>query len=81
MHITMRNEESGKVEGVICIDRATQTCTILQFTEKNLDDLVQIARALKVDHILMFAPPEGISELKSYGWAPVTDPILMKKEG
>jgi len=81
MHIILKNESSGKVEGVVCIDRATQSCTILQYTEANLDDLVQIAKALKVDRILMFAPPENIVELKSYGWIPVTDPILMKREG
>lgn len=81
MHIILKSEESGKVEGVVCVDRATQSCTILQHTEANLDDLVRIAQALKVPKILMFASPEYVLELTSYGWEAVTDPVLMKKEG
>jgi hypothetical protein len=81
MHITLRNEDTGKVEGVICIDRTSQSCTVLQADAGRLDDLVRLALAMKVTRVLATVPPTAVKELESYGWIKAADLVLMVKEG
>lgn len=81
MHIQIKNEATGEVEGVLCIDRATRMCTVLQADVESLDDLVQIALAMKVPKILVFVPEAAVAELESYGWARSTDLVLLQKKG
>lgn len=81
MHIQIKNEVTGEVEGVLCIDRATRMCTVLQADVESLDDLVQIALAMKVPRILVFVPEAAVAELESYGWTKSTDLVLLQKKG
>ena len=81
MHIQIKNETTGEVEGVLCIDRATRMCTVLQADIESLDDLVQIALAMKVPEIFVFVPEAAVAELESYGWAKTPDRVLMYKKG
>lgn len=81
MHITLKNEDTGEVEGIICIDRTSQTCNVLLADVENLDDLVQLAFAMKVPRVLVAIPPAAAKELENYGWTKVTDLVLMSKKG
>lgn len=81
MHITLKNESTGEIEGVICINRESQTCTILRADIEHLDDLVQLASAMKAPRVLLSAPQATVEELESYGWTKVLDLVLMSKKG
>lgn len=81
MHITIKNEDTGEVEGIICVDRASQTCNVLRADVETLDDLVQLAVAMKVPRVFVTVPPGAVAELESYGWTRVTDLVLMAKKG
>lgn len=81
MHITIRNEDTGEVEGVICVDRISQTCNVLHADVENLDDLVQLAVAMKVPRVFVSVPLAAAKELEAYGWSKVTDLVLMSKKG
>lgn len=80
MHIVLRNEETGETEGIVCVNRASQTCTVLQADIERLDELVRLALAMKVPRVLLFVPPASVAELESYGWTRVTDLVLLSKQ-
>ena len=81
MHIVMKNEESGETEGVVCVTRETQTCIILQADMDNLDDLANIALAMKVPRVLLFVPKDNVKQLEPFGWRKTKDLVLLEKGG
>jgi len=81
MHIVLRDEVTGKIEGIVCVDRETQMCTILHASAERLDDLTRIALAMKVPSVLALVPSEAADELESYGWTRATELVLMRKMG
>jgi len=81
MHIVMKNEETGETEGVVCVTRSTQTCIILQADMDNIDDLANIALAMKVPRVLLFVPKDNAKDLEPYGWRKVKDLVLLERGG
>jgi len=81
MHISIRNEDTGEVDGVLCVDRAARTCIVLQADVEKLDDLVQVAFAMKAPEVFVFVPKAAVKELEIYGWTKSSELVLMSKRG
>ena len=78
MHITITNE-NDEIVGVLCINRDTQTCVVLQGDIEYLEDLSHIGAAMKAPKILLFVPPGAVAELLPYGWKFSEDLVVMEK--
>jgi hypothetical protein len=79
MHITITNE-GDEVVGVLCVNRETQTCIVLQGDVEYLEDLVQIGAAMKAPQVLLFAPKESVDELLPFGWTPSDSLVVLVRE-
>ena len=81
VHYTIKNQETEAVEGMICIERNTQTCHVLIATIENIVELVNIAYASKVPVVRFVVPKDLISDLKELGWKDSkTHALLVYKE-
>lgn len=54
--------------GALCIDRTLGTCTILFVDPNEIEKLLAIAKAQKVDKVRMMVPAEYVEELQARGW-------------
>lgn len=79
MHITLKDQVTKEVEGVLCVSRDTQTCIILQADVDRLEDLVAIARAMKVPNVRLIVPEAAVEELEAYGWVPAPGLVVVTK--
>jgi hypothetical protein len=75
----LKNQTTKEVEGVLCVNRETHTCIILQADVDRLEDLVAIARAMKVPNVQLIVPKAAVKELEAYGWAPIPDLVVVTK--
>jgi len=79
MHITITND-SDEIMGVLCVNRETQTCIVLQADVECLEDLVQIGSSLKAPKVHLFVPKDSVSELEPYGWKRDKSLVVLTKE-
>ena len=79
MHITITNDRD-EVVGVLCVNRETQTCNIIQGDVEYLEDLVQIGAAMKAPKVLLVTPKEAVKELLPFGWAPAKHLVVLVRE-
>jgi hypothetical protein len=79
MHVILRGQVTKDIEGVLCIERDSHTAIILHADIDRLDDLVAIARGLKVPKVLLMIPPNAVEQLEAYGWKVLSDLVVMSK--
>ena len=79
MHVILKNQVTKEVEGVLCIERESQTAIVLHADIDRLDDLVAIARGLKVPIVRLMVPKAAVEQLDAYGWKPDPDLVVLAK--
>jgi hypothetical protein len=80
MHYIIKNQVSGQIEGILCIERESHTGIILKADIDRLSELVSIARGLKVPSVQLIVPKTITEQLEAYGWKLVTELVVMTKE-
>jgi hypothetical protein len=78
MHIIIKDPVSGE-ESTMCVERKSQTCFILASEIENLNALVGIARAQKVNEVRLVVPSAAVEELLSLGWKVSATEVLLVK--
>jgi len=79
VHIILKNPATGEQEGLLCVERATQTCFVLFADIDRLETLVNIAKSQKVPQVMLVVPPGAVEELESLGWHRVENQVLLVK--
>jgi len=80
LHYVAVDPETGKIDGVLCYDRRSQTCTVLMWNKRSIQKLMQAAEALSCPTVcIMESDNVKISELLTLGWEPTNETVLMKK--
>lgn len=74
MHVKIIDQQNNECRGIICIERDAGTSIILLSRPDTIDQLVAIARAMKVGRVLMLTQG-GVPE----GWK-VSHAILVQKD-
>jgi hypothetical protein len=79
MHIILKNQVTKEVEGILCVEREAHTAIVLHSDIDRLDDLVAIARGMKVPNVRLIVPKAAVEQLEAYGWKPVADLVVLSK--
>ena len=79
MHIILRNQVTSQVEGILCVERETKTCIILQADIDRLEDLVTIARGQKIPAVWLIVPVAVSDQLAAQGWKPLEGFVVLFK--
>jgi len=78
MHTILKND-AGQVEGVLCVDRVSQTAIILQAEIGQLDTLATIAKGMKAPMVQVIIPEVMVVELEAHGWKRDVGMVVMSK--
>lgn len=79
MHIILKNQISGEVEGIICVDRTSQSAIVLEGDIEQLDTLCTIAFGMKVPAVRLVVPVAAVEELEALGWVRSPELIVLSK--
>ena len=80
MHIILQNQTSGETEGILCIERESQSAIILEGDIERLDELVRIAFAMKVPAVRLVVPQAAVEQLEAFGWVRTPSFIVLSKD-
>lgn len=79
MHVILRGQTSGEVEGIICIERESGSAIILEGDIERLDELVSIAFAMKVPAVRLVVPIAAVEQLEAFGWKRTPSLIVLSR--
>lgn len=79
LHIILKDPTTNQVEGVLCVDRDSNSCQILSGDIERLTELANIGHALKAGQVKLITPAETQEELESLGWKVSPTLIVMTK--
>lgn len=80
MHIKTKNEKTGEVNGVLCVDRDTRTGIVLKAEPVSLNSLAQLAFDMKVPEVLIYVDEAEVDDLVSLGWARAEGVVVMARK-
>lgn len=78
-HLLFEDTE-GNTEAVLCTERKIGSCYILASTPERVEELVQAAKAMKVDQILMVVDENEVEEFELLGWSIRSNLVVLSKE-
>lgn len=67
MHIKLEDQDTGATL-TLCVERHTQTCTVLKGAEEMLSRALQMAMYLKTPAIRIIVDPEAVQYFEQHGW-------------
>lgn len=79
MHVILKNQVTKDVEGILCIERESQSAIILEGDIERLDELVSIALALKVPVVRLVVPEAAVEQLEAFGWKRTPNLVVLSK--
>jgi len=79
MHVILKNQITKDVEGILCIERESQSAIILEGDIERLDELVSIALALKVPVVRLVVPEAAVEQLEAFGWKRSPNLVVLSK--
>lgn len=79
MHIILKNQVTKETEGILCIERASQSAIILEGDIERLDEMVQIALAMKVPAVRLVVPEAAVVLLEASGWQRTPGLVVLTK--
>lgn len=79
MHIVVTDQTTGKPLGTLCVDRNTNTCTVLHCTPEHINTLVGIATGMKMKQMLVTVSEVEAQEYINAGWQASDELIVLVK--
>ena len=79
MHIILKNQITQQIEGIICIERESQSAIILEGDIERLHEMVTIAFGMRVPVVRLVVPTAAVLELESLGWERTPDMVVLSK--
>lgn len=79
MHVILKNQLTKDVEGILCIERESQSAIILEGDIERLDELVAIAFAMKVPAVRLVVPAAAVEQLEAFGWKRTPGLVVLSK--
>ena len=79
MHIILKNQVTKETEGILCIERESQSAIILEGDIERLDELVTIALAMKVPAVRLVVPEAAVEQLEALGWKRTPNLVVLSK--
>lgn len=80
MHVILKNQVTKETEGILCIERESQSAIILEGDIERLDELVTIAFAMKVPAVRLVVPEAAVEQLEAFGWKRTPNFIVLSKD-
>lgn len=80
MHLRTKDEKTGEVNGVLCVDRDTRTGIVLRADASCLNNLAQLAFDLKAPEVLIYVDETEVDDLVSLGWARAEGMVVMARK-
>lgn len=79
MHIILKNQVTKETEGIVCIERESQSAIILEGDIDRLEELVAITFAMKVPAVRLVVPTAAVEQLEALGWKRSPGLVVLSK--